>query len=146
MSLQYVLSLLSLLYLYRLSGNDFQSRCSFSFRVHVRIGQRLPHNSTRLCYATTSNNGGSSASHAPTKGDCLTTASDSHWAVCLEDSLQTLVFLSLNSPAQSQTQSSFTNGGLPPISAFWCQAPSESRPEIFFCGHSPYIRMAATSV
>jgi hypothetical protein len=31
----------------------------------------------------------------------------------------------------SQGQSYFTTGGLPPISSSWCQAPWDSRPEIF---------------
>jgi hypothetical protein len=41
---------------------------------------------TRLCYATTYNTGGSSASYASTRGDCLATASasDSSWSVCLQ--------------------------------------------------------------
>jgi hypothetical protein len=41
-------------------------------------------------YATTYNNGGSSASHASTTDDCLTTASDLNWSVCLQ-SLSILV-------------------------------------------------------
>jgi hypothetical protein len=44
---------------------------------------------------------------------------------------------------QSQNQSYFTTGGLPPNSSSSCQAPRYSRPEIFFqpnpCGYSPYI-------
>jgi hypothetical protein len=44
---------------------------------------------------------------------------------------------------QSQCQSYFTSGGLPPISSSWRQAPRDSRPAIFFqlnpCRHSPYV-------
>jgi hypothetical protein len=40
----------------------------------------------------------------------------------------------------SQSQSYFTAGGLPPISSSWCQAPWDSRSDIFFqlnpCDHS----------
>jgi hypothetical protein len=31
-----------------------------------------------------------------------------------------------------QSQSYFATGGLPPISLSWCQAPWDSRPDIFF--------------
>jgi hypothetical protein len=45
--------------------------------------------------------------------------------------------------SQSQSQSYFTTGDLPPISLSWRQAPWDSRPEIFSrlnpCGHSPYV-------
>jgi hypothetical protein len=34
--------------------------------------------------------------------------------------------------SQSQSQSYFATGGLPPISSFWRQAPWDSRPEYFF--------------
>jgi hypothetical protein len=52
--------------------------------------------------------------------------------------------LILPSQSQSQSQSYFTTGGLPPISSSWCQTPRDSWPEIFFvqlnpCGHSPYV-------
>jgi hypothetical protein len=38
---------------------------------------------TRHCNTMTYNNGGSSTSHASTRGECLTTASDLDWSVCL---------------------------------------------------------------
>jgi hypothetical protein len=50
--------------------------------------------------------------------------------------------------SQSQSQSYFTTGGLPPISSSWRQAPWESRPEIFFqlnlCGNSRYVTSSLT--
>jgi hypothetical protein len=51
---------------------------------------------------------------------------------------------------QSQSQSYFTTGGLPPISSSWHQAPCDSRPKMFFslqlspCGHGPYIIFSKT--
>jgi hypothetical protein len=36
------------------------------------------------------------------------------------------------SEEQSQSQSYFTTGDLPPVSTSWCQAPWDSRPEILF--------------
>jgi hypothetical protein len=50
---------------------------------------------------------------------------------------------SITAVCQSQSQSYFTTGGLPPISSSWRRAPWDSRPEFFSqlntCGHSPYI-------
>jgi hypothetical protein len=47
--------------------------------------------------------------------------------------------------SQSQSQSCFTTGGIPPISSSWRRVPWDSRPEFFFqlntCGHSPYITL-----
>jgi hypothetical protein len=39
---------------------------------------------------------------------------------------------SLNLIQQSQSQSHFTTGGLPPINSSWRQAPRDSRPEFLF--------------
>jgi hypothetical protein len=48
----------------------------------------------------------------------------------------------LQSQNQSQSQSYFTTGGLPPISSSWRQAPWDPRSDLFFqlnsCGNSPY--------
>jgi hypothetical protein len=47
--------------------------------------------------------------------------------------------------SQSQSQSYFTTGGLPPISSSWWQAPWVSRPGFFFiCGHSHYVTSSLT--
>jgi hypothetical protein len=49
--------------------------------------------------------------------------------------------------SQSQSQSYFTIGGLPPISSSWCQALWESRPELLQlnpCDHSPYVTFSLT--
>jgi hypothetical protein len=48
---------------------------------------------------------------------------------------------------QSQSQSYFTTGGLPPISSSWRQAPWDTRPEFFqlnSCGNSPYAASSLT--
>jgi hypothetical protein len=48
---------------------------------------------------------------------------------------------------QSQRQSYFTTGGLPPISSSWRQAPWDSRPVTFqlnTCGYSPYVTSSLT--
>jgi hypothetical protein len=59
-----------------LSASMFSSSCP---RWPIPILQL-----TRRCYTTTYNNGGCSTSHASTRGNCLTTASDSDWSVCLQ--------------------------------------------------------------
>jgi hypothetical protein len=50
--------------------------------------------------------------------------------------------------SQSQSQSHFTTGGLPPISSSWRQAPWDSRQVIFCqlntCSHSPYVTSSLT--
>jgi hypothetical protein len=49
--------------------------------------------------------------------------------------------------SQSQSQSYFTTGGLPPIISFREQAPWDSRPVIFLlntCGYSPYATSSLT--
>jgi hypothetical protein len=51
--------------------------------------------------------------------------------------------------AQSQSQSYFTTGGLPPISSSWLSAPSDSRHSNFIfqlntCGYSPYVASSLT--
>jgi hypothetical protein len=49
---------------------------------------------------------------------------------------------------QSQSQSYFTTGGLPPISSSWRQVPWDLRPDILFqrnsCGNTPYITSSLT--
>jgi hypothetical protein len=48
---------------------------------------------------------------------------------------------------QSQRQTYFTTGGLPPINSSWGQAPLGSRPEIFsieFLLHSPHVTSSLT--
>jgi hypothetical protein len=49
---------------------------------------------------------------------------------------------------QSQSQSYFTTGGLPPISSSWRQAPWDPRADFFFrlnsCGNSPYVASSLT--
>jgi hypothetical protein len=50
---------------------------------------------------------------------------------------------------QRQSQSSFTTGGLPPISSSWRQAPGDSRPVIFIfqlniCGYSSCVTSSLT--
>jgi hypothetical protein len=40
---------------------------------------------------------------------------------------------------QSQNQSYFTTGGLPPISSSWRRAPWDSRPEFFFLNWTPAL-------
>jgi hypothetical protein len=54
--------------------------------------------------------------------------------------------------SQSQSQSYFTTGGLPPISSSWRQAPWGSQPDILFyflqlnpCGCSSYVTTSLTS-
>jgi hypothetical protein len=66
--------------------------------------------------------------------------------LCCNCHLFSLIFAELNSllPIQSQSQSYFTTGSLPPISSSWRQAPWDSRPEIYFfqlnsCCNSPYV-------
>jgi hypothetical protein len=63
---------------------SFQLPNFLSFRVHVLTGRRLSPQLTILCWATTWTYRGSSASHTSTRVDCLTTASDSDWFVCLQ--------------------------------------------------------------
>jgi hypothetical protein len=57
-------------------------------------------------------------------------------------------FSATTDSVQSQSQSYFTTGGLPPISSSWRQAPSDSRPHFFpqlnTCGQSPYITSSLT--
>jgi hypothetical protein len=104
---------------------------------------------TSRSFATTSNSGDSSTSRvqvlsSPTLvRNCLpaipSTEVDSQ---LFSASLAELNFTQ-HYQSQSQSQSHFTTGGLPPISSSWRQAPWDSRPGFFFlqlspCGHSPY--------
>jgi hypothetical protein len=55
----------------------------------------------------------------------------------------------INPYHQSQSQSYFMTGGLPPISSSWRQAPWDTRLEISFpqlnsCGNSPYVTSSLT--
>jgi hypothetical protein len=54
----------------------------------------------------------------------------------------------LTQPNQSQCQSYFTTGGLPPVSSSWRQAPWDPRPVIFFYlntwGDSSYVTSSLT--
>jgi hypothetical protein len=82
---------------------------------------------TSMCLVRVSNNGYSSASwlRSSLNGGSIPTAS-----------------------SQSQSQSYFTTGGLPPISLSWRQVPWDPRPAIFFqlntCGHGPYVTSSLT--
>jgi hypothetical protein len=56
---------------------------------------------------------------------------------------------SVHSQSQSQSQSYFTTGGLPPISSSWRQAPWDLRHSNFIfqrntCGYSPYVTSTLT--
>jgi hypothetical protein len=50
--------------------------------------------------------------------------------------------------SQSESQSYFTTGGIPPINSSLRRTPWDSRPELFSqlntCGHSPYITSSMT--
>jgi hypothetical protein len=58
-----------------------------------------------------------------------------------------ILVLVLQLTSESESQSHFTTGGLPPISSSWSQAPCDPRP-IFFqlnaCCHSPYTTCSLT--
>jgi hypothetical protein len=60
------------------------------------------------------------------------------------------VAFSMISFCQSQSQSYFTTGGLPPISSSWRQATWDPRPDFFFffwlnsCCNSPYVASSLT--
>jgi hypothetical protein len=54
-----------------LLGNVFQKWMFLCSQVHVLAGWWLSHNMTWCCYVTAYNSGGSSASHASVRGDCL---------------------------------------------------------------------------
>jgi hypothetical protein len=69
------------------------------FLLAVTISQLTWH-----CFATTYNNGGSSASHASTRGNCLTTASDLDWSVWLQTFQLGPTGLCFDSPGTDQTE------------------------------------------
>jgi hypothetical protein len=74
------------------------------------------------------------------------------WCACRESNLASsgLLYCSpFRSPVQSQSQSYFTTGGLPPICSSWRQAPWDSRPVILFSNWTlaviyPYVSWSLT--
>jgi hypothetical protein len=87
---------------------------------------------TQHCYATTYNNGCSSAFHASTRGNCLTTASDSNWSVCLQSVSRLLsrlykpkskLYYGWRSAGQSVLVSSSIRGPRPDFS--YCQTAAD---------------------
>jgi hypothetical protein len=143
--LQDALSLLSLLCFCWSFGNGFPHRNFVSFRVARLYWPATVLQITRRCYATSCNSG---VSYAPTRGDCLTTASDSDWSVCMQTpsrflsklsarillkevmlrpTVSRLVYLGVKHPSRAQYKIFDT---MRPVRVCWYGGPCSDSPDV----------------